>query len=257
MYLKVMSEGNDRLEFTYQEFRELFGISRTTLYRHLSLLAKCAVLQFKSPGSNGIGKVQVFLTKITFSQGKSSGSINTIQTKNEAYLPSTKERKRWTPEESGGGNHDPFIHMTPINRHSNAQSTFYNPNSSSPKNKNYPTSCSLDPNSARIFRQYEENIGTLTPMIADEICAALDEYPTAWIQDAIRVAVTYNKRSWAYCRPILERWRREGKDSGDFNKGKPRIKNPTLNINDFTNQNKKDPSEVALQLRELYLGQDK
>jgi DnaD/phage-associated family protein len=62
-----------------------------------------------------------------------------------------------------------------------------------------------------IFRLYEENIGPLTPMIADELTEAEQSYSSAWIEEAIRIAVENNKRNLRYIFAILERWRREGK----------------------------------------------
>ena len=64
-----------------------------------------------------------------------------------------------------------------------------------------------------IYRLYEENIGPLTPMIADALKEAEDTYSTQWIEDAIQIAVERNKRSWNYAAAILERWRREGRDA--------------------------------------------
>ncbi len=63
-----------------------------------------------------------------------------------------------------------------------------------------------------IFSLYEQNIGLLTPLIAEELREAEDLYPTSWIEQAFREAVSLNKRSWRYIRAILERWRTEGKD---------------------------------------------
>ena len=65
-----------------------------------------------------------------------------------------------------------------------------------------------------IFVLYEQNIGLLTPMIADELRDAEKHYPADWLADAFREAVTLNKRNWRYVLAILERWRREGKDEG-------------------------------------------
>lgn len=61
------------------------------------------------------------------------------------------------------------------------------------------------------FKLYEENIGPLTPLIADALKDAEGEYPEGWIADAIQLAVTNNKRSWAYCEAILKRWKDEGR----------------------------------------------
>lgn len=62
-----------------------------------------------------------------------------------------------------------------------------------------------------VFTLYEQNIGLLTPLIAEELREAEREYPAEWIEDAFREAVALNKRSWKYIRAILERWNTEGK----------------------------------------------
>jgi DnaD/phage-associated family protein len=65
-----------------------------------------------------------------------------------------------------------------------------------------------------IFVLYEQNIGLLTPMIANELRDAEKHYPADWIADAFREAVAMNKQNWKYVRAILERWRAQGKDAG-------------------------------------------
>ncbi len=62
-----------------------------------------------------------------------------------------------------------------------------------------------------VFKLYEENIGPLTPLIADALRDAEGAYPEEWLADAIEVAVANNKRSWAYCKAILKRWKDEGR----------------------------------------------
>lgn len=62
-----------------------------------------------------------------------------------------------------------------------------------------------------VFQYYEENIGMLTPMIADELRDAEKEYPVGWVEDAIREAAASNARSWRYIAAVLERWQKEGK----------------------------------------------
>ena len=64
------------------------------------------------------------------------------------------------------------------------------------------------------FRLYEENIGELTPLIADQISVAVETYPPTWIADAILEAVTYNRRSWRYIQRILQNWSRDGRGTG-------------------------------------------
>jgi DNA replication protein len=67
-----------------------------------------------------------------------------------------------------------------------------------------------------IFALYEQNIGIITPMIAEELKEADKLYPPQWIEEAFKEAVTLNKRSWKYIARILERWASEGKDSGEY-----------------------------------------
>jgi DNA replication protein len=62
-----------------------------------------------------------------------------------------------------------------------------------------------------IFVLYEQNIGPLTPLLAEELGEAEDTYPASWIEDAFRESVELNKRSWRYIQRILERWAAEGK----------------------------------------------
>ena len=74
--------------------------------------------------------------------------------------------------------------------------------------KTAPT-ISLDPPNA--YRLYEQNIGPLTPLIADQIARAVTDYPGDWIEDAITEAVSYNRRSWRYILRILENWQASGR----------------------------------------------
>ncbi len=65
------------------------------------------------------------------------------------------------------------------------------------------------------FRLYEQNIGPLTPLIADQITRAIEEYPADWIEDAIVESVEYNRRSWRYIMRILESWTTKGRGDSD------------------------------------------
>jgi DNA replication protein len=62
-----------------------------------------------------------------------------------------------------------------------------------------------------VFRLYEENIGPLTPLIADALIDAEATYTAEWVADAIELAVKHNKRSWKYSEAILKRWKEEGR----------------------------------------------
>jgi DNA replication protein len=65
---------------------------------------------------------------------------------------------------------------------------------------------SIHPERPTVFRLYEQNIGLLTPLIADRLIDALETYPQDWIADAIDEAVSYNRRNWRYINRILENW---------------------------------------------------
>ena len=69
----------------------------------------------------------------------------------------------------------------------------------------------VTPERPNVFRLYEQNIGLLTPLIADHLVDALETYPVAWIEEAIAEAVAYNRRSWRYAQRILEKWASDGR----------------------------------------------
>ena len=63
-----------------------------------------------------------------------------------------------------------------------------------------------------VFTLYEQNIGNITPLIAEDLKEAEERYPPEWLREAIKEAVLANKRSWRYVNTILRRWEREGPD---------------------------------------------
>ena len=65
-----------------------------------------------------------------------------------------------------------------------------------------------------VFTLYEENIGVITPLIAEELKDAEETYGRDQIEDAMREAVAQNRRSWRYVEAILKRWAQEGKEHG-------------------------------------------
>ena len=77
-----------------------------------------------------------------------------------------------------------------------------------------------------VFKLYEENIGPLTPMIADTLKDAEKTYSQEWIAEALEIAVKNNIRNWKYVEAILKRWKEkgkyEGKDRQDAGKGSER-----------------------------------
>ncbi len=85
-----------------------------------------------------------------------------------------------------------------------------------------PSEVRLEVERPNIFVLYEQNIGLLTPLIAEELRDAEKTYPDDWIEDAFRIAVEHNARRWRYVRSVLERWATEGKVSEKTGKDRRR-----------------------------------
>jgi len=70
-----------------------------------------------------------------------------------------------------------------------------------------------------LYTLYEQNIGALTPMVAERLRDAQNNFPPAWIEEAMQIAVANNVRRWRYIEAILDRWQTEGRnereDRGD------------------------------------------
>jgi DnaD/phage-associated family protein len=62
-----------------------------------------------------------------------------------------------------------------------------------------------------IFQLYEENIGTITPLLGERLVQAAETYPWEWIRDAFREAAELNRRNWRYIERILQTWWEEGR----------------------------------------------
>lgn len=76
----------------------------------------------------------------------------------------------------------------------------------------YPLTLSQErPN---LFALYEQHIGALTPMIADALKQAEQDYPHEWLEEAIRISVENNARKWSYVEAILRRWQEGGREQG-------------------------------------------
>ena len=65
-----------------------------------------------------------------------------------------------------------------------------------------------------IFRLYEENVGTITPLVGERLVGAAERYPAEWIEDAFREAAELNVRNWRYVERMLQTWEREGRADG-------------------------------------------
>jgi DnaD/phage-associated family protein len=106
--------------------------------------------------------------------------------------------------EIGGGQEELYLVNTPANRRAAEELAGADLRLEEP----LPPAASAEP--PNIFVLYEENVGGITPLIADELKQAEELYPAEWIREAFREAVSLNKRSWRYIQRILERWEAEG-----------------------------------------------
>ena len=90
-----------------------------------------------------------------------------------------------------------------------------------------------------IYTLYEQHIGLLTPMVAEDLKEAENIYPASWIEDAFYDAVSLNKRSWRYIQRILERWASEGKDDGRTGQDSKKDLSPEEYIRKYGNLSRK------------------
>lgn len=84
-----------------------------------------------------------------------------------------------------------------------------------------------DDDAGKVFTMFENNIQLLTPILADNIKAELEEVPSSeWITDAITIAVENNARNWNYIQSILDSWKKHGKGNKKYreNYGKSKTK---------------------------------
>ncbi len=75
---------------------------------------------------------------------------------------------------------------------------------------------------SNVFILYEQHIGPLTPLMADRLRDAEQEYPAAWFEEAFALAAERNVRNWRYVEAILRRWKEQGKD-GEVRKGAGKV----------------------------------
>ncbi len=95
-----------------------------------------------------------------------------------------------------------------------------------------PRYCGEEPaGRPNIYELYEQNVGMLTPLIADELRDAEEEYSAGWVESAIKEAVANNARSWRYIAAMLERWKSGGR--GARRGGEPGRHPETLTVEQY------------------------
>jgi DnaD/phage-associated family protein len=66
---------------------------------------------------------------------------------------------------------------------------------------------------ANIFELYEDNIGLISPILADELKEAELLYPAEWIEEAFKIAAEHNVRHWKYVRAVLQKMTSTGRNA--------------------------------------------
>ena len=70
----------------------------------------------------------------------------------------------------------------------------------------------------KVVAAYHNEIGTLTPIVEEEIKAELSRSSAEWVIRAIGIAAMRNHRRWAYVAGILRRWHADGFEGGMDNR---------------------------------------
>jgi len=74
---------------------------------------------------------------------------------------------------------------------------------------------SLSGERPNIFALYEQNIGLITPLMAETLADAEKTYPSEWIEEAVKIAVERNARNWRFVEAILRSWKEKGRNERD------------------------------------------
>ncbi len=129
------------------------------------------------------------------------------------FMLNTRDNRNWL-DALGKGEIDvtatPLAHRGALNGNGNSKLNTMPSNGVTGQN----SKLHVVPERPNIFALYEQNIGLLTPLLAEKLQDAEGRYPIEWIEAAFEEAVSNNKRSWRYIERILERWAVEGKNSG-------------------------------------------
>ena len=91
------------------------------------------------------------------------------------------------------------------------------------------------PERPNLFKLYEENIGPLTPLLADALKDDEQTFSPEWVAEAIGEAVKNNKRNLKYVEAILRHWKEEGhaKEQDKRDAKRLRGRDVTRKVEDF------------------------
>lgn len=77
--------------------------------------------------------------------------------------------------------------------------------------------------SENVFATYEQEIGPLTPMIAQSLQDDEKEHAAHWVCEAIKIASKRGARNYSYISAILKRWKTDGYGVDRGKKAKPDV----------------------------------
>ncbi|MEP6776599.1 MAG: DnaD domain protein, partial [Chloroflexota bacterium] len=188
----AQGKGPRPFEEALREGLELAVARGTVLQLRIAQVAQPAL---STPNGNGHNN----------GNGHGSGSSKQLQERERVeywFLLNTRENKAWV-EALGNGEVD--VLTTPM-------ASFYLETGDANSLSNFKSAIIIErPN---VYTLYEQNIGLLTPIVAEKLQDAEGHYPVEWINAAFEEAVLNNKRNWRYIERILERWTVEGRQSG-------------------------------------------
>ena len=163
---------------------EGIGVDKATIMRHAQKLGEAGYLKDLTPDLKNRPHVYADTGKAGLSVNISGVAQRNVKSKTVAENNVTVAQRNVTVAESQ------------LNKDSKRDSKEIEEDGRSPKN---------------LFSIYENEIGLLTPFIADAIEGWLkDGLPEKWIADGIHEAAAQNKRSWKYIEAILKRWDAQG-----------------------------------------------
>lgn len=67
-----------------------------------------------------------------------------------------------------------------------------------------------DDEAKEVLSLYQNEVGIVSPTIAELLIDAIKTYSSEWVKAAIREAVKHNARNWSYIDAILKSWRNNG-----------------------------------------------
>lgn len=176
---------------------KITGFSDRTIQRYLRLLEK-TLLTLDGKGPRGTNRY-----KFTLRETK-GGSIGLVTKGGDSLTPPAKAEKpadsgdTQSPRQADGGDR---VSGDRVSGDTGVTQT------------NNPSLVLVvnDAEIAKVAKFYEQEIGVLTPLIADAIRDACKEYPADWIPEAITIAVEGNARRWNYVLAILKNCKAAGK----------------------------------------------